>query len=85
VSRSRAEVDESVAETPLDGRQLILKEWQDWNRSSGWKPDVANLINDAFGLQRDFSSEAEARQFMNDMYDKVIVSVRTELGKEWKP
>jgi hypothetical protein len=32
-----------------------------------------------------FASEIEARQFMNMVYDKLIVSVRAETEEKWKP
>jgi hypothetical protein len=78
-------VEQAVADWTLDGRQLVLKEWRDWNNVRGCRRDVAAFVNDGLGVNVHFASDLEARQFMNLVYDMLIVSVRAETGKKWKP
>ncbi len=77
-------VDKAAKETHLAQRQLVLTQWLDWNNASGRKNDVISSLN-AIGVDVHFASDLEARQFMNKVYDKLIVSVRAELGADWRP
>lgn len=78
-------IDAAISELPLDYRQAILKEWRDWNTRRGWQEDVHNFMWYGFGVYYTFDSAAEARQFMNMVYEKLITSVRAETEKRWKP
>jgi len=78
-------LETAVADWDLDSCQAVLREWRDWNDRRGWQTDVAASVQDGFGVALDFASEAEARQFMNLVYEKLIVSVRAETGHQWSP
>ena len=78
-------VDVGVREWHLAGRQAVLREWRDWNSSVGWTNEVVAFLQDGIGVNVHFNSDVEARQLMNAVYDKLIVSVRRETSREWKP
>lgn len=78
-------VDTAVSDWDLVGRQKVLREWREWNGLRGCQSDVATSVNDGLGVEVSFAGEAEARQFMNMVYEKLIVSVRAETEKRWKP
>ncbi len=42
-------------------------------------------MKDGLGISIAFGSALEARKFMNRVYDTLIVSIRSEVGKNWKP
>ncbi len=78
-------IDAAVAGWDLEGRQQVLKEWRDWNNVRGSRTDIAASVNDGLGVEVHFATEAEARQIMNLVYDKLIASVRAETEGKWKP
>jgi hypothetical protein len=78
-------IDVAIAGWDLEGRQLVLKEWRDWNNVRGCRTDIAASVNDGLGVEVHFATEVAARQFMNLVYDKLIVSVRSETEGTWKP
>ena len=80
-----AALDRAMADCTVDGRQRILREWRDWNAKRGWRNDVRAYLGDGFGVDLLFNSSEEARTFMNRVYDRIIESVRAELGRDWKP
>jgi hypothetical protein len=80
-----AAVDAAITGWDLAGRQLALKEWRDWNNLRGCRSDIAASMNDGLGVEVHFASELDARQFMNMVYEKLIASVRAEVGRDWKP
>lgn len=78
-------IDAAIAGCELAGHQQVLKEWRDWNNTHGHRTDVAAYVNDGLGVEVDFDTELEARQFMNLIHDKLVVSVRAETSRNWKP
>jgi hypothetical protein len=78
-------VDRAVSEHSLEYRQAILKEWRDWNATRGWKEDVHRFMLHGFHVYYTFDTPAEARGFMNMIYEKLIASVRAETEGKWKP
>ncbi len=78
-------IDKAVAQIPIDLRVQICREWWSWNAVLGWKFNVQRFVVDGLGVNMDFDSDAEARVFMNKLYDALIVSIRGVLGKGWKP
>jgi hypothetical protein len=67
----------------LGDQKRIATEWWDWNRAVGASSLLCEHL-DAYGVELDFESDAEARQFMNEIYDALIVEIRkTDSG--WKP
>ena len=75
-------VDAAIADYPLPVRQQALKEWRDWNADKGAQYDPRDAVNDGLGVNVLFNKPEEARQFMNLVYDKLIVSVRSETSKD---
>jgi hypothetical protein len=71
-------VDQAIADWDLAGRQRVLTEWRDWNNARGCRADVAAHVNEGLGVEVYFASELAARQFMNMVYEKLVVSVRAE-------
>ena len=78
-------IDTAISEYPLEMRQEALREWRDWNATAGDVEDVRDLLNDGFGVNVNFRKPIEGRNFMNSVYEKLIVSVRNETGERWKP
>jgi hypothetical protein len=76
-------IEDAINGWDLPGRRLVLKEWRDWNSVRGCRRDVAACVNDGLGVEVYFSSEVEARKFMNLVHDKLITSVRTDTGEKW--
>ena len=66
-----------------DNLKCVATEWWDWNREVGWKQDLC-LTLDAYGMELDFHTDVEARKFMNQIYDDLIVEIR-KFDSGWKP
>ncbi|ODT01147.1 MAG: hypothetical protein ABS49_02570 [Erythrobacter sp. SCN 62-14] len=77
-------VDRAVVETPLSALKSVASEWWQWNSSAGSAPDPRRQINDGLGVNVHFQTPFDARQFMNLVYDKLIVAIRKD-EKGWKP
>ncbi|HEY5721583.1 MAG TPA: hypothetical protein VIT45_04605 [Allosphingosinicella sp.] len=69
----------------LELRQAAAREWWSWNATHGWKRDAPGFLTDGFGMNEDFADDVDARQFMNTVYDRLIVSVRSQAGTDWRP
>jgi hypothetical protein len=79
-----AAVDLAISEHGLEQRQSIARQWWDWNAVEGSDADPRPAINDGLGVEVSFDTPREGREFMNSVYDKLIVSIRQEV-KDWKP
>ncbi|OGS50382.1 MAG: hypothetical protein A3J40_12005 [Erythrobacter sp. RIFCSPHIGHO2_12_FULL_63_10] len=77
-------VDRAIAETPIEQLKRVASDWWLWNSASGRVPDPRRQINEGLGVNVNFKTSADARHFMNAVYDKLIVAIRTE-EKGWKP
>lgn len=77
-------VDRAITETPLDILKLVTTEWWDWNARSVRAPSLERQINEGLGVNVLFETPIEAREFMNLVYDKLIVAIR-KAEKGWKP
>ena len=75
----------AITDAPLGHKQMLLKEWWDWNQSEGRVYDIRRWLGDGFGVDLHFGKPIDARNFMNRIYDGFIQSVRQEAGKDWKP
>jgi len=73
----------AVAGFDIDDQKRAATEWLDWNSAIGSTERIRAHL-DAYGVELDFESELEARQFMNAIYDELIVSIRSHEGN-WKP
>jgi hypothetical protein len=69
----------------LESQQAAAREWWTWNATHGWKSDAPDFLSDGFDVDMDFADDVAARQFMNGIYDRLIVSVRAKAGKDWRP
>jgi hypothetical protein len=78
-------LNRSIAGWPLESLQAAAREWWDWNSTRAWNPDGLDILFDSVGIDLDFAEELDARQFMNAVYDRLIVSVRAMAGKDWRP
>ena len=77
-------VDRAITETPTNQLKLVTSEWWDWNVRSARAPSLERQITEGLGVNVNFKSSAEAREFMNALYDKLIIAIRKE-EKGWKP
>ena len=64
-------------------RKKVLSEWWDWNSSAGAVDDIRLPVAQV-GVELPFDTGAEARKFMNAMYDVLIAKVRLQ-EPGWKP
>lgn len=80
-----AALGRAISDWGLQERQLVLKEWRDWNNTHGWSEDVAAYVHDGLSVYVNFQTALEARQLMNRVYDRLIESVRDEIGTRWTP
>lgn len=74
----------AIADHDLGQRQSVVRQWCDWNASEGSMFDPRAAVNDGLGVELAFAEPIEARAFMNEVYDMLIVSIRKEV-KGWKP
>ncbi len=68
----------AVKDAPLETRRTILREWRDWQTAEGMGDDLRSYVNDVFGVAVRFERLIDARNFMNRVYEQLIVSVRAE-------
>lgn len=64
-------------------RKQVATEWWRWNASAGAVNDVRAPIAH-LGVEPPFDSPLEARKFMNEIYDALIVAIRSK-EDGWKP
>ena len=81
----QAAIELAIRDYPLEARQQVATEWWDWNVREGSSFDPRPAIREGLGVNIEFETSMEARQFMNRVYDWVIVSIRREAGRDWKP
>lgn len=62
----------------LEHRRAVLKEWRDWNATVGAVHNVRPLLNDGFGVDLFFKEAIDARNFMNRVYDELLVGVKAQ-------
>jgi hypothetical protein len=62
----------------LEHRRAILKEWWDWNASAGAVDDIRPLFEDGLAVDLFFDEAIDARNFMNRLYDELLVRVKAE-------
>ena len=79
-----AAIDQAIADRDHAHRKIVASEWWSWNAKVGSINDPRRAINDGLGANIHFSTPLEARNFMNSIYDKLIVAIRKE-EKGWKP
>ena len=78
-------IDAAISDNPVEILEAVTREWWDWNAKKGALFDPRSAINEGLGVEVVFESPLEARQFMNSVYDKLIISIRGERGEHWKP
>jgi len=59
----------------LDNQKRLVREWIDWNFAVGAQSNLPDYL-EAYGVNLDFKSDLEARQFMNSIYEELIVEIR---------
>ena len=73
-------LDGSFAAATRDGsleyRRAVVKEWRDWNATEGPVSDIRPFLKDGFSVALFFRSSIEARNFMNRLYDELLIGVK---------
>lgn len=59
-------------------RRAILREWRDWNASNSATEDLRPALRTEFAVALRFATPAEARTFMDSLYQALLVAVRAE-------
>jgi hypothetical protein len=77
-------IDAAILGTDIDGQIMLVREWNDWNASTAISQDVRSSVNEGFGVEVYFEKSIDARHFMNMVYDKLMMSIRSAKGKDWK-
>lgn len=79
-------LDGAIAAAARDGslyhRRAVLKEWRDWNLSEGTADDIRPILDDSFSIDIWFKRPIDARNLMNQIYDRLIEGVRAETRHE---
>ena len=79
-------LEQAATELPLDSRKAIVREWYDWQAKAGrTNDDLRRFVQEGFGVRVYFKKPIDARSFMNLVHDRMIQSVRRDLGADWKP
>lgn len=78
-------IDAAIAGARLEGRKQVAREWWAWNANAGASEDLRAIVNRGLGVKRHFRQPIEARQFMDMVYDKLVLSIRAEAGPYWRP
>jgi len=78
-------LDQAIGRRSLEELQVGTKEWWNWNATRSWKKGGLAILPDGFGVDCDHPERRDAWQFMSAVYDRLIVSVRAEAGKDWRP
>lgn len=68
----------AVSDGSVEHRRAVLKEWRDWNTTVGAVNDVRPLLDDGFGVALFFKEAIDARNFMNRIYDELLVGVKAQ-------
>lgn len=76
-------IDAAVLGHNREARQQVAREWWDWNRATAADYDVREKVA-ALGVDVWFETSHDARQFMNMVYDKLIVAIRKD-QPGWRP
>lgn len=77
-------LEAAISDYPLDARQRVVKEWRDCNATVMTGDDIRSTLQDGFSVNVYFTKPIEGRNFWNTVYDKLIVSIRDEVGQRWK-
>jgi hypothetical protein len=64
-------------------RKQVAAEWWDWNALAGAVDDIRTPLAH-LGVEPPFETAADARKFMNQLYDALIVAIRAK-APGWKP
>jgi hypothetical protein len=68
----------AVSAGSLEHRRAVLKEWRDWNATEGSVDDIRPLLDDGFSVDLFFKTALDARDFMNRVYEELLVGVKAE-------
>jgi hypothetical protein len=73
----------AVDELDHSARKQAATEWWDWNMRAGAVEDIRTpLVH--LGVEPPFDTPADARNFMNQLYDALIIRIRAT-SPGWKP
>lgn|SRR5690348_15411120 len=73
----------SVSGLDHESRKQVADEWWDWNRNAGAVDDIRMPLA-YLGVESPFDTAADARKFMNQLFDALIEAIRTT-APGWKP
>ncbi len=73
----------ALSELDHASRKQVATEWWDWNARAGAVHDIRTPLAH-LGVEPPFDTAADARKFMNQLYDALIVAIRAT-APGWKP
>jgi hypothetical protein len=73
----------AVSSLDVGRKKQMASEWWDWNSCFGTRQNLPEYL-DAYGVDLDFGTDDEVRQFMNEIYDELVVAIRQQEAG-WKP
>jgi hypothetical protein len=73
-------IDAATSEGAFEHRRTLLKEWRDWNVTEGVVDEVRPFLYQGFWIDVVFVSAIDARTFMNQIYDGLLLSVKAGTG-----
>jgi hypothetical protein len=62
----------------LEHRRAILKEWREWNATQRAADDIRRPLADGFSVAVHFKKPADARVFMDGVYETLLAGVKAE-------
>lgn len=69
-------LDGAIAAAAVAGsvqhRRTILEEWREWNATEGAGVDIRRPLADGFAVAVHFKKPADARTFMNRVYEALL-------------
>ncbi|MEO1167434.1 MAG: hypothetical protein AAFW97_01855 [Pseudomonadota bacterium] len=76
-------IDGAMKDYPLDYRQLVAKQWRNWIAQLDSESSVKEYLNDYFGINIYFKSEFEAVEFADEIYRRLIDSIKDETSGKY--
>jgi len=73
-----------IEERSVEQLKAILTEWRGWMDGIGsGDGEVVRALQDGLGVNRVFRNAVEARAFMTNVHDRILVAVRERAGNRW--
>ena len=76
-------LDKAIEEWPADLRVHIFRELKDWHTKARKQDDIRSLLDRHFSVCVFFRKPSDGDQFVTMVRDKLLVSLRKDMGMKW--